>query len=294
MNIALCTDEKYSFPCGVCVTSILENNKEEECNIYIIANKLSHITIEKFKELQREYRQKVEVILVSDNAFDGLKICDRFPKSIYYRFLLPQLLLNEEKVIYLDCDIIITNSLRQLWETNIDDLACGVIEDQRSDDIRIQNRLELYKKYFNSGVLLINLDYWRKEKTANKLIEFIYKNPDICVLPDQDALNYILHDKVKFLEYKYNYQELFYLPVKETFLHKSKWKNLIPREEIPVVIHYTQGTKPWKTTCDHPHKHLFYKYQAISPWSKNKIKSPYSIKGKIAVIIKQIVRIIKL
>lgn len=293
MNIALCTDENYSFPCGVCITSILENNKERECNIHILAPGLKTETIDKFRLLEKTYQQKIDIIIIDDKVFNGLKINDRFPISIYFRFLLPQL-LDVDKVIYFDCDIIVTDCLNELWDANIKNFACGVVEDQKSDDIRIQNRLELYKAYFNSGVLVMNLDYWRENQIADKLLEFIYNNPDKCVYPDQDALNYILHDKVKFLEYRYNYQEFFYLPKEETFLHRSKWSNLIPNEEIPIVVHYTNETKPWITTCNHPHKNLFYKYQAISPWHKNKIIHPYTIKGKIAAIIKQTIRILKL
>lgn len=287
MNIALCTDEKYSFPCGVCITSILENNKEEECNIYILTDGLNPETIEKFKQLQDKYKQKIDIITINDKLFDGLKISNRFPISIYYRFLLPQL-VNDKKVIYLDCDIIVTSSLKEIWHTNITDYACGVIEDQKSDDITIQNRLGLYKDYFNSGVLLINLDYWRENDIASKLIEFINQNPDICLYPDQDALNYILCDCVKFLEYKYNYQELFYLPKEHILLHKNKWKQLDLAGNAPIIMHYTGCIKPWVKACPHPHKELFIRYKAISPWRKEKIKSRYTLKWKIAGIIEQI------
>ena len=287
MNIALCTDEKYSFPCGVCVTSILENNKEEGCCIYILTDGLKQETIEKFKQLQNKYKQKIDIITINDKLFDGLKISDRFPKSIYYRFLLPQL-LNEDKIIYLDCDIIVTSSLKELWDTDINNFACAAVEDQMSDDIIIQNRIGLYKDYFNSGVLLINLNYWRREQIADKLIEFIRENPEKCIYPDQDALNYILHDKVKFLEYKYNYQELFFLEKEKIALHKTKWDNLLPNNITPTIIHYTGFIKPWHKGCPHPYKQMFIKFKANSPWKKEKLRSRHSLKWKILRIIGQI------
>lgn len=287
MNIALCTDEKYSFPCGVCITSILENNKEEECRIYILTDGLKPKTIEKFKRLKEKYRQKIEIINIDDQLFNGLKVCNRFPKSIYYRFLLPQI-LNDEKVIYLDCDIIVTANLNTLWNTDISEYACGVVEDQSGDDIIIQNRIGLYKDYFNSGVLLINLNYWRKNNIAKRVAEFIHYNPDVCVYPDQDAMNCIISDQVKFLEYKYNYQELFYQPQECILLHKKKRKNLISGKYIPTIIHYTGHFKPWVKGCVHPYKDLFIKFKEISPWNKEKIKSRYTLKWKIDTIIRQI------
>ena len=293
MNIALCTDEKYSFPCGVCITSILENNKDKECNIYILTTSLEPKTIKKFKQLEETYHQRIHINNIDESIFYGLKICNRFPLSIYFRFLLPEL-VKVDKILYLDCDVIVTSNISKLWETDIEGYACGVIEDQRSDDIRIQNRLELYKDYFNSGVMLINLDYWRKNNTAQELIDFIAQNPDKCVYPDQDALNYVLHDKVHFLEYKYNYQELMVLNKEECFLHRNKWDKLLKEGEVPAIIHYTSQVKPWITACQHPYKEWFWKYQAKSPWAKNKAKSPYTIKGKIAAIIKHTIHILKL
>ena len=145
MNIALCTDDKYAFPCGVCVTSILENNKNEECNIYILTERLSESNIAKFKTLGKTYNQAINILRIDSKKFNELKISNRFPKSIYFRFLLPKLIENENKVLYLDCDIVVTSNLKELWETDITEYACGAVEDQLSDDIRVQNNLELYK-----------------------------------------------------------------------------------------------------------------------------------------------------
>lgn len=283
MNIALCTDEKYSFPCGVCVTSILENNKECECNIYILTPGLKKDTIEKYNLLSTTYGQKIEIIKIDNKNFNSLKISDRFPISIYYRYLLPQL-LNREKVLYLDCDIIVTGKLTDLWDTDIKDYACGVVEDQKSDDITIQNRLGLYRNYFNSGVLLMNLNFWRKNNTSTALIDFIYRNPEKCLYPDQDALNYILGDNVMFLEYKYNYQEQMLLPKEEQYLHKDKWSNLLPANETPTIIHYTCKIKPWIKNCVHPLKQEFIKYKNSSPWANNEIEQQYSFIEKLRKI----------
>ena len=283
MNIALCADENYAFPCGVCVTSILENNIHEKCNIYILTPGLKEESKKKFKELSKTYGQSIEIIAIDDTLFQDLKRCKRFPQSIYYRFLIPHL-LPVNKILYLDCDIIVTQSLKSLWETGISEYACAVVEDQKSDDIRLQNNLELYKKYFNSGVLLMNLEYWRKNNTSQKLTNFIDNNTEKCVYPDQDALNYILGEKVLYLEYKYNYQEFMLYPKEEQFLHKVKWGNLLPANELPAIIHYTCDIKPWIKNCRHPLKGEFFKYKKISPWKSCKTKKLFSFVEKLRMI----------
>lgn len=284
MNIALCADERYSFPCGVCVTSILENNRDEKCNIYILTPGLNEKSLAKFNRLSEIYQQKIEIITIDDSLFKNLKVSDRFPISIYYRFLLPQL-VKSEKVLYLDCDIIVTGNIKALWDTDITNYACGVIEDQKSDDITIQNRLGQYQPYFNSGVILMNLNYWREHNISSALTDFIYHNLEKCLYPDQDALNCILGNKVLFLEYKYNYQEQMLLPKREQYLHMDKWKNLLPPEVIPTIIHYTCDIKPWIKNCSHPLKQHFIKYKNISPWKDCKVKPLYNLCEKLKKIL---------
>lgn len=292
MNIALCTDENYSYPCGVCITSILENNKEEECNFYILTSGLKPKTCQKFKYLENKYKQKITIIKISEQALNNLKASDRFPRSIYFRFLLPEI-LECDKVLYLDCDIIVTTNISKLWNTDIQEYACGVIEDQMSDCITMRNRISKYRDYFNSGVLLINLNYWRKHKISSRLTDFIFKNPDMCLYPDQDALNYILGDQVLFLKYEYNYQELFYRSKGSLHLHKTKWCDLLPEGSIPTIIHYTAEIKPWHKGCSHPLKSMFTKYKIKSPWKNNKLKSRYKFLEKVIMIIRHTIYTLK-
>lgn len=294
MNIALCTDEKFSYPCGVCVTSILENNKNEECNIYILTNHITENTLSKFKELSLEYRQKIEIITIDHKLFDGLRVSAVFPKSIYYRFLLPEL-IKEDKVLYLDCDIIVTENIRALWDTDLTGYACAAVEDQSGDDITIHNRIGQYTDYFNSGVLLMNLEYWRSNKISRKLIDFIYENPETCLFPDQDAMNIILNGKVIFLDYKYNYQELFYWDRNLLCLHKSKWGKLKYNEAgiPPTIVHYSTSSKPWNKGCKHPLQNLFIKYKELSPWKEKRICSKLTFFQKIEKIVKNAIYILR-
>ena len=179
-------------PCGVCLTSMFENNKDMELHAYILTNGLDAIDIEKFHDLGQRYSQKVSVLQIGDEYFDGLKASERFSKAIYYRFLTPKILPNESRALYLDCDIIVNGSLRQLETIQLDSFACAVVRDQMSNDKRILKRLEIGTPYFNSGVLLMNLDYWRQNEISTKLVNFIHDNSDSCIFPDQDALNYLL------------------------------------------------------------------------------------------------------
>ena len=259
MNIALCTDDRYANHCAICITSILENNKLEDCHIYVMTEGLSDENLKKFHYLEKYYKKPVEVKVIDGKIFEGLQVTGRLPQSMYFRFMLPEI-INDSSVLYLDCDIIVRHSLRDLFNIDLTNYACGVVEDQCGDDVRMHNRINMFSRYFNSGVLLMNLDYWRKYDIAKKLIDYIAAS-DWLMCPDQDALNVILEGKILFLDYKYNFQEGFYHPL--AWLRADKWKLVECAQKDPVIVHYTAGEKPWHKDCTHPLKSDYDKYMQL-------------------------------
>lgn len=287
IHIALCTDKHYAIACLACATSILENNKENEIFIHIITKELSKDIKTYFKNLSSKYNQRIEIITISEKHFSNLKISNRFRESIYYRFLIPDL-IGSEKVLYLDSDTIIINSLKDLWEIDLRNFACGAIEDQASDDIRIHNRIETDTPYFNSGVLLINTAYWKQNSISQKLTDFIYKNPEKCVYPDQDALNIILKNKIKYLPYRYNFQEKLYQPsFQDLFIHRKKWNTISEEKKLAIIIHFTDNAKPWHIECNHPLKEMFSQYLNLCGIINFKRTHYFSIKKRIILWLKK-------
>ena len=133
-------------------------------------------------------------------------------------------------------------------------------------------------RYFNSGVLLVNLDYWREEGLMSKALDYISKNGSKLVFYDQDVLNALLHDCKLFLPFRYN--------VQDGFLRR---KRRIRPESIaaldqellhPVIIHYTGGKKPWQYKSQHPYKGLYFHYLDLTPWKGERPVVPFSYKLK--------------
>lgn len=289
MNIVLCADENYAMPCGICITSVLENNKESQCRIYILTDGFSDKTILSFKELQLKYGQEFIINKIDSTVFEGLKVSDRFRRSIYFRFLIPDI-VDGDKALYLDSDIIVNGDLKSLWDTDLSSWACAVVEDQCSDDIRLHNRIEMYSTYFNSGVLLMNLKYWRDNGIKEKLVDYIFNNPEKCLYPDQDALNVILEGKIFFLDYKYNFQSLMWVNKDELLLHKDKWNNIQMAFENPIIIHYTAGLKPWFLEYDGMFKDYFLRYKILSPWITYKLLRKISLRYHYILVLKRILK----
>ncbi len=265
LNIALCTDDNYASHCAICISSILENNKNEDCHVYVLTDGLNKENEEKFRQLSKHYSQRVDIKTLNISIFDSLQETNRLGRSMYFRFMLPEL-VEGERVLYLDCDIIVRHSLNALFNTDLTDTACGVVEDQCGDDIRLHNPIRMFSRYFNSGVLLMNLDYWRKHDVVTKLKSWIEHFEGRLLCPDQDALNVVLEGKVKFLDYRYNFQQGFYGSL--DWLRADKWPSVHESRKDPVILHFTSGEKPWHKDCVHPLKGEYDYYMSLHDFLK--------------------------
>lgn len=287
MLIVLCADENYIMPCATCIVSIFENNRDLDLHVAVLTEGLTDKSMSGLKELSDKYNKPIEVKVISRSAFESLKVSDRFPVSIYFRFLIPSLFPEFDRALYLDCDIIVNGSLKYLADLDLDGYACACVEDQKADDIRILNHFGKNTLYFNSGVLLMNLAYWRQHDISRKCISFIRENPDKCLYADQDALNHVLSNNVKYLSYSYNFQELMYLEKAEIFLSRQKWAEIDKCKSNPIVIHYTWMVKPWFKECKHPLKELFGYYKSMTLWRfvKDKEYTPIGKLGRAVRIL---------
>lgn len=287
MNIALCTDENFSIPALVCITSVLENNKEEDCHIYVLTDGLSDKARDKFSKLSDIYGQKIDIMNIDKHIFDGLIVNERFPISMYYRFLLPETLPEVDKILYLDCDIIVRHSLRGMYETDLTDKGIAAVVAQSCDDIVWANQLKLSSAYFNSGVLLMNLEYWRQNCSFGRLVEWIANNSDKCNLPDQNALNVVFDGNVEYLDYSYNYQEGWF-NIETSKVHYSKWNEIVNSGEEPVIVHFCEAEKPWFVECENPYKTEWKMYADKHKFICFKIQKRYGKEYQLAVILDKV------
>ena len=269
IKIVLCTDTYYMMACGPCIVSIFEHQCKIPYHVYVVTKKLPASDVEGLRQISDKYGCKLTVKNVNPEILSNLKVNDRFRESVYYRFLLPDLFPEADKMIYMDCDTLLNRPLQPLWDTDIKDYACGVVEDQESDDIALQNRIGVYDQpYFNSGVLLINLNYWRQHNITQRLVNFVQENPDKGFFPDQDALNAVLKSQVKYLPFGYNYQNLWYSAERQWLrLHASKFEELDRWKSNPVVVHFTGDNKPWKKYCNNPFTQYYLDCLAKTPWT---------------------------
>lgn len=272
INILCSTDDNYVPYCGIMLTSLFENNKELDFCIYILVEQLSNKSKNKFATLAKIYNQRIEIITVDG---EKLKDCpirtgDHVSIATYYRLLAPILLPSDvDKILYLDCDMVINGNILELYNEDIDECPIAMSKDEAFFSEEKYERLNYSKShvYKNAGVALINIEYWRKNNIAEKCLEYISKYPERVKFHDQDTLNAVLHKEMKLLPIKYNLQTGFLL-TQYTQYYKEDIKEIMHIATSPTIIHYTGPNKPWHKNSKHPFTKRYLHYKNISLWSK--------------------------
>lgn len=287
IHIILCTDEHYIIPCGITIFSICHHNKRHRLYFHILAEGVSNEKKEELETMIKDLGQTIYFYKIKENLLENVPVNGRFRKSIYYRLLMANILPSDiDKILYLDSDIIVRGDLEELWTYDISNYVLGAVLDQSCDDIRNFNRIGLppLSDYYNSGVLLINLDFWRKQHIGEQCIHYINENATDILYPDQDALNVITYNLWIKLPFQYNIQAFMFYRPSEILARTEYVKQMIKASENPLIIHFTEARKPWMADCTHPFTSEYLKYKRLSPWCNTPLTKQKNI-GKIDQIL---------
>ena len=238
----------YSRHAAVVMASMFDNTKDKIFLHIIHDNTLSPYNREKLETTAENYGQRIEFInvesLLEGTSIDVSKLTIDGARGTLFRLLIPKL-INEKKILYLDCDLIIDLDIADFWNEPLNGKTIGAVRDVWSLDYlegtpvpwRYALAWEVMgikqDSYFNAGVLVMDLDRIRSNYDFLKEVETFYDKYKKCItLADQDCLNYIFAGDVQFLDHRYNRIDLENFPIEG---HGSIW-------------HMAGGAKPW-TLC---------------------------------------------
>ena len=262
--IVFATNDNYAKYVPVTITSILENsNKIYTYQFYIFHSGLSNEAKQIiYKNEAYKYYKNYNINFIDIRSFINTSEFysrGRFSIEMWYRLLIPEILNNFEKVIYLDCDLIVLSDIAELYNIYIADNYIAAAKNIVTESFLRLKKLGIYpEKYFNSGVLIFNILLWNKLHLRSKCIEQlkIYPNLD-C--PDQDILNIVCANHVYYLDYKWNFAWQFLWTLnkllKDDFLLYKK------TEKDFNIIHYTTNIKPWNDPTK-KYADIWWKYAA--------------------------------
>jgi len=267
MNILVTLDSNYILPLKVMLKSMFYNNKNENFTIYLMHSSITDEEIKDLEEYIARDGHKLEVVYLDDEYFKDAPTLLHYTRAMYYRLLafkfLPQ---DMDRILYLDPDTLVINPLRELYET---DLTGYLYAAAYHDLIAVKeiNRIRLMPyeidAYYNSGILLMNLDLQRQVIDEKEIFEFVEKNHRKLIMPDQDILNCLYSKQIKTLDEKlYNYDARYYRYYK--FMDDEWDMDRVIR--ATVIIHFCGKKKPW--TKDYSGRfHALYKhYEKMALW----------------------------
>lgn len=272
-------DENYAMPMTVMLCSVMANLKTNaQLQIAVLDGGIRPST--KQKVLRSLQRPNVPFCLnwiqPDHTLLQNLPLSHRFTLAAYYRLLIPEALpAHLHKAIYLDCDMIVQGNLAELWQEKVDDQYVLAVQDDYQPLVSSRggcglcNYQELglnpQQKYFNSGLLVINLKKWREDAIGTKVLEFSRQNGAYIKNADQDGLNAVFQGRWGQLSERWNQMPSIYAysSWQESPYEASTFQAL---RDSPYVIHYTNAPKPWQHQCQHPAKALFFAYLDQTDW----------------------------
>lgn len=284
INIVFASDNSYVQHLITAITSLLENTKDKEnIIINIIDGGISEENRMFLNNTIKKYGSLLVLKKIDTKLLKNVVINGHITDATYYRILIPSIFGKDiEKIIYLDSDIIVRNDIREFWNIDIEGYSLGAV---RIYDYSGHATLKVPSeaKYFNAGILLMNLKVWRERNISQKVLEYIKNYPERLISWDQDALNGVLYDDWKEIDLKWNLRsQLFESDYQNAGLtNEDEFIQLITE---PSIIHFTTATKPWHYYNRHPFKEEYFSYLNKSNFKYEKFPEKNIILAKKIIL----------
>lgn len=294
MNILFSSDENYARHMGVAMISIMQHNRDvEKIRFFVVNNRITSSTIEKLESLVRGFKN-AEIIFIPFESYEKklhLNLAWPISLSSYARLFVGEMLPTEiDKVLYLDCDVVVCGSISALWETNLNGKCLGAIQDMVPSNTKASVGLLPEDPYFNAGVLLVDLLQWRQQGIGLSCMEFIAVRDGRVAHHDQGVLNGVLKDKWERLPLKYNVMTIHFMMnagKKRSFYRDNsvfyKEEEVEDAKNNPMILHFTPSftAHPWEQNCKHPLRKIYIDTLGLTPWKDSPLEkenNPWHVK----------------
>ncbi|WP_342106979.1 glycosyltransferase family 8 protein [Methylobacterium sp. SI9] len=265
LHVMCAADRNYGAYAGLVMQSAMAVTRRSRIHFHLLSDNVAADDIAKCRAATRRDGHdftSYEVSAKLDNLPKELRMANHLSRAAYSRLLFSDLLPNDvRRIIYLDCDIVCKQDLAELWAFGDGLKIIGAVRDPWLDpDPALKASLGLAPQnvYFNSGVLLINVEAWRAQNTEDRLRDFVLTRRDIKHA-DQDTLNAVLASDLRELPEKWN-----------MMINHPRHDDERHLRETAGILHYVGGFKPWHFGYRLLHPRKGQPYASIkrhSPWA---------------------------
>lgn len=254
--IVCASDERYVRPLSAMLRSVIDNLGDGyAASVYVLQSGIGDAGRE---AVTRGWPPHVVAHWVDahESAFAGLPLWGRMPISTYFKLGLGDFLpIGEGRAIWLDCDVIVLDDLAELWRTPLGANVIGAAQDAVVPAVSSRCGIAAYRelgmnpdaKYFNAGVMLVDLEAWRSHGVRARAVEYLKRCESSVTFWDQEGLNVALAGAWAELDSRWNFNAS--IPgARET------------RSELPSIVHFAGGLKPWRFRTRDELRSLYYVY----------------------------------
>ena len=271
IHVALATNAEYVPYCAVAMLSAIEARGTSELTAHVLTGEdVPAADIDDLADLAHAAGGTALVHRIAVADLDVLPSVGRFGPVVWYRLVLPELLVDEDRVLYLDADTLVVRPLEELWHIDLEDAALGAVRNVvepvhcwRGPSLGLADMSE----YFNSGVLLLDLGRVRAGDLMGRAREVACRAGDRLLWPDQDALNVAFSGRWKPIHPRWNCMNS--LRVWRLWAEEALGADAVAEAlSDPAILHFEGPglSKPWHYLSDDPRRRQYRSTMARTAW----------------------------
>lgn len=242
-------DQNYARPLGIMLTSILEHN--ENVAAHIFADELSEADLGRLRRLAARYGVSCVWYQVDKASVAAFPTTLHWSTAMYFRFFAGEYLSERiERILYLDSDMLCVGPLAELFFADLKGKGAAAVPDGGLTPGRLQRIGHTGDGYFNSGMLVIDLTYWREKRIFERAMGLLRDHPERYEAFDQDVLNLVYSDAVLWVGERWN--------------RSSNERDEYPKDTA--IIHYIGTPKPWLAWYYCSGENFYEKCRLRSEW----------------------------
>jgi lipopolysaccharide biosynthesis glycosyltransferase len=260
IHIGIAYDQNYLPQFYALAASIFANNPKNSLVIHAIVTGVSQAAREKITKYVSANKASIHYYQVDEEQMGKYVRSSAWTAAVYYRLMFPFLIPKEvQRLIYIDTDTLVLNDLNRLYQQDLGNHPVGAVYDSY---VKKQELLGIHEEgeYFNSGVMVMDVPEWNKQRISEQCFEYLTKYPERIRYVDQCALNAVLKNNWKKMDYRMN---CMYSNLPDGMNRRQRISFI---SEI-VVLHFTLQ-RPWNYLCQNPYRHLYSGFLRKSGYAK--------------------------